>query len=77
MGTNTPEFDAAAQNRFIARRFYFVDGRMVVTRRQLVLQNAVERIGTAFDRLEPEIDSNNRSERARSGYFSEPKSTVG
>ena len=49
MGTNTLEFDASAQNRFTARRFYFVDWRMVVTRRQLVLQNAVERIGAASD----------------------------
>jgi len=49
LGANASEFDAAAQNRFVASRLYFVDWRMVVTRRQLVLQNAVERIGAASD----------------------------
>ena len=68
MGTNTPEFDAAAQNRFTARRFHFVDWRMVVTRRQLVLQNAVERIGAASDRLEPKIYGHSRSLGPWSGY---------
>jgi hypothetical protein len=61
MDANTLEFDAAAQNRFIASRLYFVDCRLVVTRRQLVLQNAVERIGAASDRLESKIDGHSRS----------------
>ena len=67
-GANALEFDSAALNRFIASRPYLVDWRIVVARWQLVLQDTVERIGTASDWLEPKIDGHSRSKRSWSGY---------
>jgi hypothetical protein len=61
LGTNAFELDATALNRFVASRLYFVDWHIVVTRRQLIFQNAVERISAAPDRLEPKIDGHSRS----------------
>jgi hypothetical protein len=68
LDANALEFDTAALNRFIAGHVYLVDRGMVVTRWELVLQDAVERIRTASDWLEPKIDSNSCAKRSWSGY---------
>jgi hypothetical protein len=69
LGANALEFDPAALNGFVTSRLHVVDWRVVVTWWQLVLQDAVQRIGAAFDWLEPKIDSNSRPKRACSGYL--------